>query len=67
MGVGSEGGVHENHTKPHDRRADLQVIQLLKIGQQPVQFTLGGRYYAEKPEGGPDWGLRFVVTFLFPK
>lgn len=46
---------------------NLQVSQLLKLGNQPIQLTLGGRYYAEKPEGGPDWGLRFVVTFLFPK
>ncbi|MDQ3563443.1 MAG: transporter [Pseudomonadota bacterium] len=46
---------------------NLQVSQLLKLGKQPIQLTLGGRYYAEKPEGGPDWGLRFVVTFLFPK
>ena len=44
-----------------------QVSQLLKIGGQPIQFTLGGRVYAERPDGGPDWGLRFVVTFLFPK
>ncbi|MDQ3775630.1 MAG: transporter, partial [Pseudomonadota bacterium] len=46
---------------------NLQVSQLLKLGKQPIQLTLGGRYYAEKPEGGPDWGLRFVITFLFPK
>ena len=46
---------------------NAQVSQLLKLGSQPVQFTLGARYYAEKPEGGPDWGLRFVVTLLFPK
>lgn len=46
---------------------NLQVSQLLKLGNQPIQFTLGGRYYAGKPEGGPDWGLRFIVTFLFPK
>jgi len=46
---------------------NLSVAQLLKFGKQPVQFTLGGRYYAEKPEGGPDWGLRFVITLLFPK
>jgi len=44
-----------------------QVSQLLKIGNQPVQFTLGAKYYAEKPDGGPDWGLRFAVTLLFPK
>ena len=43
------------------------VSQLLRIGGQPISLTLGGRYYAERPSGGPDWGLRFVVTFLFPK
>jgi len=43
------------------------VSQLLKIGKLPIQFALGGKYYAEKPEGGPHWGLRFVVTLLFPK
>jgi len=41
--------------------------QLLKIGKLPIAFQLGVRYYAEKPAGGPDWGLRFVTTFLFPK
>jgi hypothetical protein len=41
--------------------------QLLKIGKLPVAFQVGVRYYAEKPEGGPDWGLRFATTLLFPK
>lgn len=44
-----------------------QVSQLVKVGKQPVQFTLGAKYFADKPDGGPDWGLRFAVTFLFPK
>jgi hypothetical protein len=43
------------------------VQQLLKIGKQPIAFQLGVRHYAEKPEGGPDWGLRFAMTLLFPK
>lgn len=46
---------------------NASVSQLVKIGGKPVQFSLGARYYAEKPDGGPDWGLRFAVTFLFPK
>jgi len=46
---------------------NFQIAQLLKVGGKPVQFQLGYRYYAEKPSGGPDWGLRFAVTFLFPK
>ncbi len=45
---------------------NLQVSQLVRIGKLPVQFTVGGRYYAEGPSGAPDWGLRFVVTPLFP-
>ena len=43
------------------------VSQLLKVGGKPVQISAGARYYAEKPAGGPEWGLRFAVTFLFPK
>ncbi len=43
------------------------VTQLVHIGKLPVQFQLGGRYYLEAPDDGPDWGLRFAVTFLFPK
>ena len=46
---------------------NVMVSQLVRIGKQPVQFSLGARYYAEGPSGGPDWGLRFAVTFLFPK
>jgi len=43
------------------------VQQLVKIGKMPVAFQFGYRYYVEKPNGGPDWGLRFAITFLFPK
>jgi hypothetical protein len=46
---------------------NFMVQQLLKIGKQPVAFQVGYRYYADKPSGGPDWGLRFTVTLLFPK
>ena len=46
---------------------NAMASQLVKFGQQPVSFGLGYRNYAEAPDGGPDWGLRFVVTFLFPK
>jgi hypothetical protein len=46
---------------------NLSVKQLVKFGKQPVQFEFGGRYYPEKPDNGPNWGLRFTVTFLFPK
>lgn len=43
------------------------VSQLMKIGDQPVQLFAGARYYLETPNGGPEWGLRCGITFLFPK
>ena len=45
----------------------MYASQLVHLGNQPVQFTLGGRYYAEGPSDAPEWGVRFTVTFLFPK
>ncbi|TCM20868.1 hypothetical protein EDF56_102531 [Novosphingobium sp. PhB165] len=46
---------------------NFSVGHVVKFGKQPVNLTVGARYYAERPEGGPEWGARFVVTFLFPK
>jgi len=46
---------------------NVTVAQLVRIGKQPVSFTLGGRYYVARPQFGPDWGVRFVTTLLFPK
>jgi hypothetical protein len=42
------------------------VSQLFKIGDQPLQAFVGARYYADKPDNGPEWGLRVGLTFLFP-
>jgi len=46
---------------------NLDVTQVLKIGNQPVSMQIGPRYYADRPSGGPTWGLRFNFTLLFPK
>ena len=43
------------------------VSKVMRVGTQRVQLTLGGRHYAEAPRGGPDWGVRFMVTLLFPR
>jgi hypothetical protein len=44
------------------------VSKLLRVGKLPVQFGVGLRYWAEHGENGPEgWGLRFVVTPLFPR
>ncbi|HSA78005.1 MAG TPA: hypothetical protein VLG72_04000 [Nitrospirota bacterium] len=50
-----------------DRSHRLQVTQILKIGSQPLSVQFGYRHYADAPTGGPDWGLRFTLTFLFLK
>jgi hypothetical protein len=39
----------------------------VKLGAQPVNFQIAARYYAERPDRGPEWGARFAVTLLFPK
>lgn len=46
---------------------NVMASQLVKIGKLPISFGLGYREYVEAPDGGPDWGLRFVLTFLFPR
>lgn len=46
---------------------NFMITQMLKVGNQPLSLQLGYRYYADGPKGGPDWGLRFAVTLLFPK
>ena len=46
---------------------NVAVAQLMKIGNQRVQFAIGGKWFIESPALGADWGIRFTVTFLFPK
>jgi hypothetical protein len=45
---------------------NLQVARIFKFGTQPVQLGVGGKYYAVSPAGGPEWGARLNVVFLFP-
>lgn len=66
MGVNTESA-YDWHAEQWTVPVNFMVSQLLKIGSMPIQLQGGYRIYAEKPDGGPDWGLRFTVTFLFPK
>ncbi len=44
------------------------VNQMLEIGPQIIQASVGARYWADSPDGGPEgFGYRLQVTFLFPK
>ncbi len=44
------------------------VSKLVQVGQQRISIGVGGRYWADSPDNGPQgFGARLVVTFLFPK
>jgi hypothetical protein len=43
------------------------ISQLFKVGGQPMQAFVGGRYYADAPQGGPEWGIRAGLILLFSK
>lgn len=66
FGVGTESGyswTQNQWTVP----LDVSVSQLVQIGKLPVELGLGARFYAERPAGGPTWGLKASITFVFPK
>jgi hypothetical protein len=44
----------------------FQISQVLKIGKQPISLQIGGKWYADSPRYGPDWGVRFALTLLYP-
>jgi hypothetical protein len=46
---------------------NLTVTQLTRIDTQPVSVGGGLRYYVERPDGGPEWGVRLIFTLLFPR
>jgi hypothetical protein len=46
---------------------NLGYSKVSRIGGQLVSWSGGVRYYFDAPDGGPEWGLRFVFTLLYPK
>jgi hypothetical protein len=45
----------------------LFASQVFKFGGQHMQANLGPRVWLEGPDGAPEWGVRFTLTFLFPR
>lgn len=43
------------------------VGRMFSIGEQPVNAFLQAFYMVEKPDGAPDWQIRFTFQFLFPQ
>lgn len=46
---------------------NLSYSKVSRIGTQMVSYAGGVRYYAESPDSGPEWGVRFIFTLLYPK
>ena len=65
FGINTES-TYDWHNSQWTVPVNLTIAQLIKIGKLPVQLTIGGKVYAEGPTGAPEWGIRFVVTPLFP-
>lgn len=65
FGLGSETGYSWSQ-KQWVVPIDANVSQLFEVGKMPISVGLGGRVYAERPRGGPNWGLTLTVTLVFP-
>jgi hypothetical protein len=46
---------------------NLLYSKVTTVGKQRISVGGGARVYLESPDGGADWGLRLVVTLLFPE
>lgn len=46
---------------------NASVARLVRFGKLPVSLGLNARYWADSSDSGPHgWGVRFIVTLLFP-
>lgn len=73
-GIGQGQTLGANFESSYDWEAEqwtlplnLSYSKVSKIGGQMVSYQGGLRAYVDKPAGGPDWGLRFAFTLLFPR
>jgi len=46
---------------------NVSYSKVMKWGDQLVSLGGGARVWVETPGKGPDWGVRFVLTLLYPK
>ena len=42
------------------------VTQLFRLGGQIFSLGATGRYWVERPAGGPTWGMRVTLTWVLP-
>jgi hypothetical protein len=44
----------------------LGISQILKVGAQPVSFSIGAYYDVVRTAVAPEWNYRFQFSLLFP-
>ncbi|MDQ8024351.1 MAG: transporter [Moraxellaceae bacterium] len=73
-GLGKGRTLSANLESTYDWKASQWTVpinigysKVSKIGSQLVSYQGGIRYYAEAPDNGAEWGLRFTFTLLYPR
>jgi hypothetical protein len=46
---------------------NVGLSQIIPVRKHFVSLQAGATWYAQAPQGTSEWGLRFTLTFLFPK
>lgn len=66
FGIGIES-TYNWETEDWNVPVNLSYSKVTRWGNQLVSLAGGVRGYLETPGEGPDWGLRFTVTLLYPR
>lgn len=45
----------------------LSFSKIVKLGEQTVSLSVGGKYWIDPDRNGPQWGIKAGMTFLFPR
>jgi hypothetical protein len=45
----------------------LSIGKVVMFGQLPVQLQVGGQYFVQRPEGGPEWNFQLQITPVIPR
>ncbi len=60
-------GTYNWETDQESVPLNMMVTKVMQLGNQTVSFGGGAKAYLAGPDNGPDWGIRFIFTMLFPK
>jgi hypothetical protein len=73
-GLGQGRTISVNFESTYDWKSEqwtaplnIGYSKVSRIGKQMVSYQGGVRYYVDAPDNGPEWGLRFTLTLLYPK